>query len=120
MRIPALIVKTTASVAVLVGCLSFAAPTVSLADAVEDGKSVAFDRKKGNCLACHAIKGGDLAGNIGPELVDIAKKFKKEDVASMISDKRKTNPNTIMPPFGAHQILSKDELNLVVEYIYTL
>ena len=34
--------------------------------AVTDGQKLAFDRGKGNCLTCHAIKGGDL-----PEKADI-------------------------------------------------
>jgi sulfur-oxidizing protein SoxX len=38
--------------------------------AAADGQKLA-DRSKGNCLTCHVIKGGDLAGTIGPELVDI-------------------------------------------------
>jgi sulfur-oxidizing protein SoxX len=28
------------------------------------------------------------------------------------------NPNTIMPPFGRHWILSEDEIDAVVAYIY--
>ena len=42
--------------------------TVANASDIEQGKKVAFDRKKGNCLACHMIAGGELPGNIGPPL----------------------------------------------------
>ena len=31
-----------------------------------EGQKLAFDRSKGNCLTCHAIKGGTLPGSIGP------------------------------------------------------
>ena len=41
--------------------------------AVAEGQKLAFDRGKGNCLTCHVIKGGDLPGTIGPELIDIKK-----------------------------------------------
>ncbi len=43
--------------------------------AVEDGRKLAFDRGKGNCLTCHVIKGGDLPGSIGPELKDLKAKY---------------------------------------------
>ena len=43
--------------------------------AVSEGQKLAFDRSKGNCLTCHVIKGGDLPGTIGPELIDIKSKY---------------------------------------------
>ena len=121
MRISARIVNTTASMAVLIGCLSLVAPAVSVAGAVEDGKKIAFSKKKGNCLACHAIKGGKLPGNIGPALVAMKARFpKKDDLKNQITDARVKNKHSIMPPFGPHQILSTKEIDKVVEFIYTL
>ncbi|MDH5516742.1 MAG: sulfur oxidation c-type cytochrome SoxX [Gammaproteobacteria bacterium] len=123
MRISARIVNTAASLAVLIGCLSLATPAVSVAenaDAVEAGKEIAFSKKKGNCLACHDIKGGKLPGNIGPPLIAMKARFKKEDLKNQISDARVKNKHTIMPPFGPHQILKADEIEKVVEFIYTL
>ena len=78
MRRTAHLIKTSVSVAALVGCLGMTAPiTAMAADAatIEKGKKVAFDRKKGNCLACHQIEGGSLAGNIGPPLVAMKARF---------------------------------------------
>ena len=49
--------------------------------AMEQGKELAFDRRKGNCLACHMIAGGDLPGNIGPPLV--AMKMRYPDKAKL-------------------------------------
>ncbi|MDH5393363.1 MAG: sulfur oxidation c-type cytochrome SoxX [Gammaproteobacteria bacterium] len=123
MRISARIVNTAASLAVLIGCLSLTAPAVSVAadaDVVEAGKKIAFSKKKGNCLACHDIKGGKLPGNIGPPLIAMKARFKKEDLKNQISDARVKNKHTIMPPFGPHQILKADEIEKVVEFIYTL
>ena len=34
--------------------------------AAAEGEKIAFDRSKGNCLTCHEMKGGTLAGSIGP------------------------------------------------------
>ena len=60
MRRSAHIIKTTAAVTALLGSLGLVTPlTVSAADEAEitKGKELAFDRKKGNCLACHQIEG---------------------------------------------------------------
>jgi hypothetical protein len=34
-------------------------------------------------------------------------------------DPMQTNPNTVMPPFGKHRILSSDEIELIIDYLYT-
>ena len=85
------------------------------------GKELAFNRKKGNCLACHKIAGGDLAGNIGPELAAMkARGFDKEKIRAQIEDASVANPETIMPPFGRHKILSEEEIDKVADFISTL
>ena len=45
------------------------------ASAIEKGKSVAFSRKKGNCLACHMMGDGAAAGNIGPPLIAMKSRY---------------------------------------------
>jgi sulfur-oxidizing protein SoxX len=95
--------------------------SIASADAISDGKKVAFDRKKGNCLACHMIAGGSLPGNIGPPLVAMKTRFpNKADLRAQIWDPTVANPDTIMPPFGKHRVLSDKEVDLVTEFIYTL
>jgi len=95
--------------------------SVASADAIADGKEVAFDRKKGNCLACHMIAGGSLPGNIGPPLVAMKARFPdKADLRAQIWDSTVKNPNTIMPPFGKNRILTEQEVDLVTEFIYSL
>ena len=76
MRKTARFISTTSALATLLGALSFA-PQLAAADeqVLAEGKKIAFDRKKGNCLACHHIEGGDLAGNIGPALVAMKARF---------------------------------------------
>lgn len=124
MRYTAKTISTATSLAALLGALSFTMPVIThAADAtvIEQGKKIAFDRKKGNCLACHQIEGGDLPGNIGPPLVAMKARFPDKDkLRAQITDSRTMNPNTIMPPFGAHEILSASEIDKVVEFIYTL
>jgi sulfur-oxidizing protein SoxX len=83
-----------------------------------DGKTLVMKRSKGNCLACHAIADGQLPGNIGPPLVAMKARFPDADVLrKQIWDARERNPDTRMPPFGRHGILSRDEIDLIVEYL---
>jgi sulfur-oxidizing protein SoxX len=85
------------------------------------GKELAFNRKKGNCLACHYIQGGDLMGNAGPALIAMKPRFpNRKELLDQIYDARTNNEHTLMPPFGAHGILSKQEIELVVNWLYTL
>ena len=107
--------------AVFLLCCVFLTGGIANADMVGDGKKVAFDRKKGNCLSCHMIAGGDLPGNIGPPLIAMKARFpNKADLRAQIWDATEKNPNTIMPPFGKHRILTEKEVDLVTEFIYTL
>ncbi len=106
----------------LISCISILGGiSVANADAVSDGKKIALDRKKGNCLTCHMIAGGSLAGNIGPPLIAMKARFpNKADLRAQIWDPTHKNPNTIMPPFGMHRILTEKEIDLVTEYILSL
>ena len=88
---------------------------------IEEGKKLAFDRKKGNCLACHMIEDGELAGNSGPPLIAMKARFPDKQVLfNQIWDPTVNNPNTFMPPFGKHGAITKDEINKIIEYLYTL
>ncbi|MEC4747133.1 sulfur oxidation c-type cytochrome SoxX [Methylomicrobium sp. Wu6] len=85
------------------------------------GKKLAFDRNKGNCLACHAIDDGESPGNIGPPLVVLRNRFKdKPQLREQIFDATRFNPETSMPPFGKNNILSAEEIDQVVDYLWSL
>jgi len=86
-----------------------------------EGKKIAFDRTKGNCLACHVMDDGDMAGNIGPPLIVMKARFPDRDaLKAQIWDATTKNPISIMPPFGKHQILSDIEIEKLLDYLYTL
>ncbi len=87
---------------------------------LEEGKELAFNRKKGNCLACHRITGKDMEGTIGPPLIAMKSRFTKDALKAQIAEPRTKNPNTIMPPFGTHAILSDKEIDKIVEYVLSL
>jgi sulfur-oxidizing protein SoxX len=96
-------------------------PEMALDGDVEAGKSVAMDRSRGNCIACHMMPGGDSPGAIGPALIAMQTRYPSKDaLAEQIWDPTIKTPEVVMPPFGKHGILSNKEFVDVVEYIWSL
>lgn len=96
------------------------APTPALSPA-QEGRQIAFDRTKGNCLACHLIDGGETPGNIAPALIAMAARYPdKARLRAQIWDATVANPATSMPPFGRHRILTEAEIDKVVEFVHAL
>jgi sulfur-oxidizing protein SoxX len=95
---------------------------------LEQGKDLAWNRGKGNCLACHSIVGADMPGTIGPPLIGMKFRFpdKKKlydfiyDPTSHANSGNIIPTGTIMPPFGKNLILSDKEIQLITDYIHTL
>ena len=91
---------------------------------VEAGRRLAHDFEKGNCLACHSAPNDPTAitkANIGPPLIGMRERFKdRELLRQQIWDAANRNPNTSMPPFGRHMILTDDEIDLIIDYVHTL
>jgi L-cysteine S-thiosulfotransferase len=89
-----------------------------------DGRSIAFNTKLGNCLACHAIpsdRKAEAPGNIGPPLVNIKERYPdRAKLRAQIWDATVANPNSSMPPFGRNKILTEQEIDLVTDYIQGL
>ena len=121
MRKPVMIVAAASAIAVVLGSMSFAPVALADSELAATGKKIAENRKKGNCFTCHSYKGSHLAGNIGPPLVAMKARFPdKAKLRAQIWDATKANPNTMMPPFGKHAILSEKEIDAVVEWVLTL
>ncbi len=97
-------------------------PVTAAADSrLERGKALAFDRNRGNCLACHVMADGELPGNSGPPLVMMKQRYPERAVLrARIWDPTARNPDTVMPPYGRHHILSEEEIDLVVDYVLSL
>ncbi len=99
------------------------APQAHAADvaAVEEGREIAFDTKRGNCLSCHVIPGGQGPGSVAPALVAMKVRFPDRAVLrEHVWDQTKFRPHAMMPPFGKHGILTEGEIDKVVEFLYTL
>ncbi|TCZ52759.1 sulfur oxidation c-type cytochrome SoxX [Roseicella aquatilis] len=88
---------------------------------VAAGRALAFDRAKGNCLACHSMAGGDVPSNVGPELAGMRARFPDREVLrAIIGDEEARNPQTVMPAFGRNLILDDREIEAVIDFLYTL
>jgi len=89
---------------------------------VTAGREIAYDVYKGNCLACHRIPGDPKAvtlANIGPPIVQMRQRFPdRAQLRLQIWDPTRRNPQSVMPPFGKHGVLTEREIDLVVDYIY--
>jgi len=98
--------------------------THSIAADEESGKALAFDKSKGNCLACHAIPGDPSAtspGDIGPPLIGMKSRYPdRAKLRAQIWDATVANHRTGMPPFGKNKILTEAEIDKVTDYVYGL
>ena len=102
-----------------------------------NGRALYFNRKFGNCLACHANK--DLAdqpfhGEVGPALDGVASRYSEAQLrAIVINSKSVLGEGTIMPSFYraftdqrtrkkfiGKTILSAQQVEDVVAYLQTL
>ena len=100
---------------------AFAAEDAESMSSLEQGKALAFNRFKGNCLACHYVEGGELTGNYGPPLIAMKMRYPDRDaLREQIWDAAIKNPDTRMPPFGRNRILTEEEIDLVTDYIQSL
>ena len=98
-----------------------AATDAAAASAIEEGRKIAFDRRLGNCMSCHVMAGATLEGNAGPPMIAMKARFPdKARLRAQIWDATKMNPQSLMPPFGRHEILTEDQIDKVVEFIHSL
>ena len=107
--------------AIMLALVTGAAAAEPSAADLEAGKDVAMDRAKGNCIACHAMEGGESPGNIGPPLIAMKARYPEpERLRAQIWDSTDSNPHSAMPPFGKHEILTEEQIDQVVAFILTL
>ncbi|HFQ79752.1 MAG TPA: sulfur oxidation c-type cytochrome SoxX [Desulfobacterales bacterium] len=109
--------------AVVIGFMIAALPLSARAGNAKKGEKIAKTRKLGNCVACHYLPDVESPGNIGPNLVESMQGYTmadRKEVAQWIRDARKFNPGTIMPPFGTNKILTPEQIDDLVTYLYTL
>ena len=91
------------------------------------GWCAAVNRRQGNCLSCHIMvtpkwpEGFPPGGNTAPPLVAMKSRYpNKADLRVQVNDAREANPDTLMPPFGTHRLLTQEQIDNIVEFLYTL
>jgi len=100
-----------------------------------NGRKLAINRKKGNCLACHTlpIPEQSFHGQIGPPLTGIGARYELAQLRLRVVDPKIINPNSIMPAFFKNSgfvrpikkfegksILNAQEIEDVIAYLSTL
>ena len=116
-RGPKTVARTSLLLILLMIQQGFAASEEHLAE----GKFLTMDRAKGNCLACHRIDDGELPGTLGPPLLAMKLRYpERETLRRQICDATARNPDSRMPPFCRHRILTEEEVELIIDYLYTL
>ena len=99
-----------------------------------NGKKLAINRKKGNCLACHVmpIPKEQFHGEVGPDISDVGSHFTEAQLRLRLVDAKALNPDTIMPAFlkaGTHDVLKKfdgktilspQDIEDIIAYLVTL
>jgi len=114
------------SAIMLSGSVLAQAPTTAAATPVkeETGKDIAFNRAKGNCLACHAmptVPDAESTGTYGPPLIAMSARFPdKAKLRAQIWDATVMNPSSSMIPFGKHGVLTEAEIDKVTDFVYGL
>jgi sulfur-oxidizing protein SoxX len=107
-------------------------------DRVGRGFEVIYNRNLGNCVTCHRIDKPDSnrgptlekQGNFGPDLSKVGSRYNQSQLTQWVSDARKIQPQTFMPPYGsleditlpnqANTLLTQEQIALVVEALLTL
>jgi len=96
------------------------------------GKEIVLDRRRGNCLICHAIPvaGEDFQGEIGPALGRVGARLSAGQIRLRLIDPSRLNPETLMPAYyridglnevapeyAGKPVLSAQEIEDVVSYL---
>ncbi len=93
-------------------------------DAKKGGELVADRNRGGSCLACHVMGpagGANLPGNVGPDLSEIGNAGREDEwLFNYVYDGRVYNPETVMPPWGTHELFNEQEIRDIVAFLKTL
>ena len=99
-----------------------------------NGRKLSYNKKKGNCLACHVmpIPEQQFHGEIGPDLTGVASYLSEPEMRMRLVDPKVLNPDTIMPSFlkvhttrvlkkfVGKTILKAQEVEDIIAYLKTL
>ncbi|MCW5691349.1 MAG: sulfur oxidation c-type cytochrome SoxA [Pseudolabrys sp.] len=93
-------------------------------DAAKGAKLVADRTRGGSCLACHVMGqagNADQPGNVAPDLSEIGNAGREDEwLFNYVYDARVYNPETVMPPWGSHELFTDAEIMDIVAFLKTL
>lgn len=108
--------------ACVVSALSMLTPVVArpanAENKINEGQELALKF----CQTCHDYQGTEQAGTVAPPLLGMKTRFPdRKTLYSIIYDPQVAlKPHTMMPPFGRNKLLEKDEIEKVIDFLYTL
>lgn len=79
-----------------------------------------------HCVACHAVRGTEAAGRLGPDLTHVASRgalggevlpMSEASIARWLTDNERLKPNNLMPEYGH---LPSGDLDAVAAYVASL
>jgi sulfur-oxidizing protein SoxX len=86
-----------------------------------NGRKLAINRKKGNCLACHVmpIPEQQFHGETAPSLYGVGKRLSEGELRLQLVNSKVTNESTLMPSFyrtyGFNKVLKKFQGKSILE-----
>ena len=73
------------------------------------------------CQACHYFAGTNQAGTVAPPLVGMKARFPdRKVIRDKVYDPHKQKTDTMMPPFGRNGLLNDKQIEMIIDYVYTL
>ncbi len=103
-----------------VAAFAVSGPAVSQADSAP-GRALFLDPAKGNCAACHQVPADPAVkstSRIGAPLAGIKSQYPdRSRLRAIVWDLGATIPDTIMPPYGRHRILTEAEIDALLRYL---
>ena len=98
--------------------------TFALAASAQEAIDLFVQPGKGHCIACHALpegSGPSTRNDVGPKLEGARmRELGRDAIREIIGDMTQRNPDTVMPPFGRHRILTKAEIERLTEFLHAL
>ena len=98
-----------------------AAPALAQTAAARD---LFVQRDKGHCIACHQLPEGAgpaSRADLGPRLEGARMRaLGRARLREVIEDPMKSNPDSLMPPYGRHRLLDRAEIERLVEFLHGL
>lgn len=73
------------------------------------------------CQACHYFEGTNQAGTIAPPFAGMNARFPdRAQLRGIIYDPHVIRPYTMMPPFGRNGLLTKAQVEQIIDFLYGL